>query len=160
MGAWSRENHIHTYIGHPNTDVVDRYLILRRKICSVRKCLITWMKNRAPSTKKSIALNHELKNPSFLEKRISEPSYLLWWAKIVKYEEKEIEGRKTLRFYLKKYYCTHISYGTTFFRFSLQLFFPELIWFEVRIYVILKKIYILLVYCFYFGWKKRIHPQK
>ena len=129
MGAWSRENHIHTYIGHPNTDVVDRYLILRRKICSVRKCLITWMKNRAPSTKKSIALNHELKNPSFLEKRISEPSYLLWWAKIVKYEKKEIEGRKTLRFYLKKYYCTHISYGTTFFRFSLQLFFPN--WFDL-----------------------------
>ena len=132
MGAWSRENHIHTYIGHPNTDVVDRYLILRRKICSVQKCLITWMKNRAPSTKKSIALNHELKNPSFLEKRISEPSYLLWWAKIVKYEEKEIEGRKTLRFYLKEYYCTHISYGTTFFRFSLQLFFPELIWFDLK----------------------------
>ena len=48
-------------------------------------------------------------------------------------------------------------HGTAFFHFSLQLFFPrtDLIWFEVWIYVVLKKIYILLVYCFYFGWKKK-----
>ena len=37
----------------------------------------------------------------------------------------------------------------------------DLIWFEVRIYVILKKIYILLVYCFCFGWKRKyIHKNK
>ena len=49
-------------------------------------------------------MNHELKNPSFLEKRISEPSYLLlWWAKIVKYEKEEIEGNIPQRLNYKSF---------------------------------------------------------